>query len=129
MSRQTIEAIIADKLADNSNIIPEEHRAVETGILDYIDESVEGFIKVIRKGILTVNDIGSNNLKTIGFADVGAVDYMVIGTIISNSINHESDNDVAYVIREKTSNSFKVSFGEWTRETQNISFQYIIIPF
>ena len=88
------------------------------------------FLLFLRKGTFTVGDVvGSDNLKTISFPSVGTTNYMVSGSLVSKSSNYNTDNDVTWMVREKTATSFKLCLREVSGQIQNLDFDYVLIPF
>lgn len=88
------------------------------------------FVLFLRKGTFVIGDaIGSDSIRTITFASVGTSNYMVNGCIVSKSADFDHDNDIVWSVREKTATSFKLCLREVAGETQNIDFDYILIPF
>jgi hypothetical protein len=86
-------------------------------------------VTILRQGVAVLGDVSTTDqIKTVTFPTVGTNNYMVIGTMISNSSSFEKDNDVIWVIREKANNSFKIGLREVSDPIQNLSFEYILIP-
>lgn len=82
----------------------------------------------IQRGNQWVGDIFSNKLVTINlYPALPTANYKVFGTIISHSSDWDDDNDVMFVVREKTVNSFKITIKEVVGNTQNLSFDYLIL--
>ena len=95
---------------------------------DYI-KNKPGVISFLKKGTYQIGDLKSvDELRTVSFDNVGTNNYMVIGTLVSNSSDFDRDNDVFFVIREKTDSSFKLGLREVSGIVQNLSFEYILIP-
>lgn len=100
------------------------------------DDTKDDFIKnkpstisYLRKGTFTLGDaIGSDSLKTVTFADVGTNNYMVVGCMVSTGSDFNADNDVIWTVREKGNASFKLTLREVSGQTQNLSFEYMLIP-
>lgn len=87
------------------------------------------FLLFLRKGTYTIGDaIGGDSIRTITFTSVGTSNYMVNGCLVSKSADYNNDNDVIWMVREKTSTSFKLCLKEVAGETQNLDFDYILIP-
>lgn len=87
------------------------------------------FLLFLRKGTVTVGNVEIDKIITVSFASLGTANYMVNGSLVSKSTNYSEDNDVFWMIREKTATSFKLCLREVTGETQNLDFDYVIIPF
>lgn len=87
------------------------------------------FLLFLRKGTVTVGNVEIDKIITVSFASIGTANYMVTGSLVSKSTNYSDDNDVFWMIREKTATSFKLCLREVTGETQNLDFDYVIIPF
>jgi len=84
----------------------------------------------ILKGIFSVGNVagGGGSTLTVNFSDIGTNAYMVVGTLVSKGNDWNQDNDVMFVIREKTSTSFKILLREVAGATQNLEFEYALIP-
>jgi hypothetical protein len=86
-------------------------------------------VSVLHRNTFAVNDVtGSDNIRTVPIPNIGTNNYMVIGTMVSLSSNYDSDNDVIFMVREKTNTSFKLTLRELSGVVQNLSFEYILIP-
>lgn len=82
------------------------------------------------KGNYNIGDTGAaDQLRTISFPSVGTSNYMVLGSIVGVSADFNLDDDVIWSVREKTATSFKLALRETANETQNISFNYMLIAF
>lgn len=100
------------------------------------DDTKDDFIKnksatinYLAKGAFAFGDaIGSDSLRTVTFADIGTNNYMVVGCMVSLGSNFDSDNDVIWMVREKSNSSFKLTLREVSGQTQNLSFEYMLIP-
>lgn len=99
---------------------------------DTKDDFVKGqtqTISLLRKGTFAIGDNPTiDSLKTVTFADVGTNNYMVVGCMVSVGSNYDFDNDVIWMIREKTNTSFKITLREVNGVVQNLSFEYMLIP-
>lgn len=98
---------------------------------DTKDDFVKGqteTISYLRKGVATIADFSTDGLATITFPTVGTNNYMVVGCMVSTGTNYNADNDVIWMIREKTNISFKVTLREVSGGVQNLNFEYMLIP-
>jgi len=92
--------------------------------------AVTKFLFFLRKGTVAIGNVsGTTDIRTVTFASVGTSDYMVVGSLISKSTNYQTDIDVLFQIREKTSTSFKVCLREFENDNQDLDFDYVLIPF
>ncbi len=83
----------------------------------------------LRKASYTIGDVdGTDVIKTITFPSVGTSNYIVVGSMVSNSADYNADNDVIWAVKSKTSTSFKLILRETAGVLQNIIFQYALIP-
>ena len=125
MTKAEIQALIDSNLASGSSITALKHREVETALLDYIDNAIA--FKPLLTGNYVIGDANpTDSTRTITFPDLGTSNYMVLGSLISLSSNFDDDNDVFWMIKNKTSTSFDLLLRETSGDTQNISFDYII---
>lgn len=86
-------------------------------------------ISYLAKGTAVLGDCeGADDIKTVIFPSVGTNNYMVVASMVSTGSNHTVDNDVIWMIREKTNTSFKVTMREVASLAQNLSLDYILIP-
>jgi hypothetical protein len=84
----------------------------------------------LLKGVLTIGDVSGNggSIHTANFPSVGTSNYLVVGSLVSKGSNWDQDNDVMWIIREKTEVSFKVAVREIASVIQNLDFEYMLIP-
>lgn len=100
------------------------------------DDTKDDFIKnkpatisYLHKGTFVIGDNAStDSLKTVTFPTVGTNNYMVIGCMVSVGSNFDQDNDVFWMVREKTNTSFKLTLREVAGQVQNLNFEYMLIP-
>ena len=99
---------------------------------DTKDDFVKGqtpTISYLAKGTYAIGDVdGTDWIETVTFPNVGTNNYMVVGCIVSVGSNHTLDNDVMWMVREKTNSSFKLTFREVASVVQNLNFEYMLIP-
>lgn len=83
----------------------------------------------LLKGVYTINDVnGADNLRTVNLAStVSNANYMVVGCLVSNGSDYNIDNDVIFMIRDRTVNSFKLCLREISGHVQNLDFHYALI--
>jgi hypothetical protein len=95
---------------------------------DYIKNLPE-FVNYLAKGVATLEDpLTDNSIRTITFPNVGTNNYMVIGSMVSTGSNYDLDNDVIWMVREKTNTSFKITLREVNGAVQSLNFEYMLIP-
>lgn len=121
MTPAQIQTLIDTNLADNSNITPAEHRAVETELLNYIKANVP-----LAKGTFHIGDIGTDAWYTVTFPSVGTTGYYVMGSLRSLGTNYSNDNDLFWVWRDPTASSFVVALREVSGNLQNVDFYWEI---
>lgn len=80
-------------------------------------------------GSVAITDWSSDTMVTVSIPDVGTSNYMVLGSIVSESIDYNDDNDVIFAIKNKTATYFKLCLREVAGNVQHISFNYVLIPF
>lgn len=83
----------------------------------------------LLKGTYPLGDlIGSEDSKTVTFSDVGTTNYMVIGCLVSKG-TMAYDDDITFVIRDKTAISFKIVTNDSGSPTQvqNLDFDYVLV--
>lgn len=113
------------KLADNSEILPSEHREVEDRLIDLLENVISKL--PILTGVFPLGDVGSTDIsKTITFANIGTSNYYVTGALQSKSADFNADNDVFWQFKDPTSTSFKVLFREVSGIIQNLDFHWEI---
>lgn len=114
-----------DALADAFALVYTKMLTIEEGA----EKNKLNTITYLAKGTAALGDCpGSDGLKTVTFASVGTSDYMVVGCMNSLSSNYDYDNDIMWLAREKTPTSFKITLREVAGVTQNLSFDYMLIP-
>lgn len=119
-----IEALIGEKLADASEITPQEIRESFSAILNFVKKT-----SPLAVGTYTIGDFGTDSLRTVNLPyDVGTSDYFVVGSLISKSSNFNQDNDVIEMIKNKTATSFKLCLREVSSDVQNLDYDWAIYP-
>jgi len=101
------------------------------------DDTKDDFIKnkpatisYLRKGTFAIGDNPTtDSLKTVTFADVGTNNYMVVGCMVSTGSDFNADNDVIWMVREKSNTGFKLLLREVASADQNLIFNYALIPY
>ena len=85
-------------------------------------------ITPLLKGTVAIGNVtASDQLITVSFASLGTANYIVLGSLVGVSTNYDNDNDVIWSIREKSATSFKLALREVSGNTQNLSFNYVLI--
>jgi len=99
--------------------------------VNYIkNKPIGNLLNYLLKGNYHLGDVpATDGIFTISFSTVGTSSYMVVGSLVSEGDDWNNDNDAFFVIREKTATSFKIALREVTANTQNLSFDYCLIPF
>lgn len=119
MTIQDIIDLINNNLSSQSEITAVKHRAVEMALLNFIIENIP-----LHKGTVSVGDVVGSPQITVTFPDLGVSDYIVVGSFIG-SIG-ANNNTVGYCIGNKTATGFKLEVGEFSTQTQSLSFDYVI---
>jgi hypothetical protein len=136
---------IVTAIADAVALIITKLNTIETGAeknvqanLNQTDNTKADFVKgktsignpFLLKGVLTIGDVSGNggSIHTANFPSVGTSNYLVVGSLVSKGSNWDQDNDVMWIIREKTEVSFKVAVREVASVIQNLDFEYMLIP-
>lgn len=86
------------------------------------------FINTLWKDSYNIGNIGSNRTINITFPSVNVRSYMVVGNLVSQG-NPIADNDVLWMIANKTNTGFSLLLRDFGSSIQNIRFEYILIPF
>lgn len=81
---------------------------------------------MFTQGSAAVGDVSGDKMITVTIPDQGTIFYHVSGTLISNG-NGAFDDDVFFVVKNKTATTFQVWMSEFTGSVQNLSFEYLII--
>lgn len=126
MTKAEVQALIDSNLASGSEILATEHRAVETAILDYIDNIVVSMPLV--RGSITLTDIPSNGkLFTCAFPyELTTNDYIVSGSLFSQGDLSVNGNCI-YTVTGKTASGFAIYVRELFNITQNnLKFDYVV---
>lgn len=102
------------------------------------DNSLDSFIKnkpaayYLMKGSYNLSNPApgseTNDSFTINFPSVGTSNYLVVGSLVSLSVDYNDDNDVIWSIKNKTSTSFDLLTKEVEDNFQNLQFNYALIP-
>ncbi|AXG70421.1 hypothetical protein KORDIASMS9_02661 [Kordia sp. SMS9] len=84
---------------------------------------------ILHTGTYTIGNPGLDQLYTVNFPNVQTSNYMIAGSIVSVGADWNTDNDVFYVVRNKTSSSFQLAIREIESVVQNIRFEYMLVRF
>jgi hypothetical protein len=101
-----------------TKIKPQAGYVAYTGSLNFGD--------VAHAGVGTTISL-NNSLFPISIPDQGSTNYIVAGSLVSQSVNPDNDNDVAWVIAGKANDSFQIAIREIAELTQNLRFEFAII--
>lgn len=87
-------------------------------------------VTFLRKSTYVIGNIAgvSSQTRTVSFPSVGTSSYMVVGTLVSKSANFDVDNNVFFMVRQKTATSFVLCLREIDDLNQNLDFDYMLIP-
>ncbi|EKT3967117.1 hypothetical protein NTJ12_002198 [Flavobacterium psychrophilum] len=83
----------------------------------------------LLKGTYPIGDpMGSDDSKTVTFSSVGTSNYMVLGSLVSKG-TLIFDNDIHYLIRDKTPTSFKIILADtgYPSQLQDLDFDYALL--
>jgi hypothetical protein len=118
-----LRSLVTLNLADNSDILPVEHREVENELINFLE--VLNSKLPLATGVYNLGDVnGTDVIKTVIIPNVGTSNYYVIGSLQSKSANFDTDNDVMWVFKDPTSTSFKIALREVAGQTQNLDFHW-----
>ena len=120
-----LRALVVLNLADNSEILPIEHREVEDRLIDLL-ESVLSKLPLLT-GVYSVGDnTSADNIRTINIPNIGTSSYYVTGSFQSKSSDFNADNDVFWMFKNPTSTSFQLTLREVNGGVQNLDFHWEI---
>ena len=98
----------------------------------YINDALTTVLRVLYSGSVMIGDLpgGSGTDYTVAFAELPTGDYFVNGSIVSNpgSLNPDNDTSIMWTVRSRTSTGFILHLREYLNVTQNVSFEYVLIP-
>jgi len=115
--------LVNQNLADNSDILPIEHREVENELINLLEEILTKL--PLASGVYSIGDVnGTDVIKTIIIPNVGTSNYYVVGSLQSKSANFDNDNDVIWMFKDPTSTSFKITLREVAGQVQNLDFHW-----
>lgn len=89
--------------------------ATPVGIISYIGSASIG------------NVAGSDMLVNIPIPDQLTTNYRILGNLIGIGSNWNDDNDVMFILVQKTATAFKIALREVSNGNQNLVFEYVII--
>ena len=125
MTKAEIQALIDSNLASASTITAVKHREVETALLNFIDDFASS--KPLTKGTVNIGDVYGTSIVTVTFATaLSTSNYIIAGSLVSKLTGPNQDDDVFWVVRDKTASGFKLLVREIANETQNVEFDYVI---
>jgi hypothetical protein len=117
--------LVEQNLADNSDILPGEHREVENELINLLEVILTKL--PLASGVFQIGDVnGVDIIKTVIIPNVGTSNYYVLGVLRSNSTNYDLDNDVIWMFKDPTSTSFKLCLREVAQQVQNLTFYWEI---
>lgn len=120
-----LRALVVQNLADESEILPVEHREVEDRLIDLLEDILSKL--PILTGVYSVGDAsGSDSIRTINIPNIGTSSYYVSGSFQSKGSNFDADNDVFWQFKNPTSTSFQLLMREVAGNTQNLDFHWEI---
>ena len=142
LETKTLEAILQvvnnsfDTIFEKLNTIEHNAKVQVQSDFNQSDNTKKDFIKnkpqtisYLYKGTFAIGDNpAADSLITINFPNVGTNNYMVVGSMVSVSSNYNLDNDVFWMIREKSNTSFKITLREVSNNLQDLIFEYLLIP-
>jgi hypothetical protein len=93
---------------------------------------------ILAKGTAVLGNVAAaDQLISVNFPAIGTNEYIIVGSLISKQIDGNEadgftagwnrDNDVSFVIVNKTASSFQIALREYASATQNLEFDYIIL--
>jgi hypothetical protein len=120
-----LRALVVQNLADESEILPVEHREVEDRLIDLLEDILNKL--PILTGVYTVGDNnGVDTIRTINIPNIGTSNYYVTGSFQSKGSNYDADNDVFWMFKNPTSTSFQLTMRETSNNVQNLDFHWEI---
>jgi hypothetical protein len=125
MTKAEVQALIDSKLASGTEILAEEHREVETALLNYLDGVVSAAPLV--RGTVSVGNVNDPiSTITVGFPySLDTADYIVTGSLVSLG-DISNDTSCIWTVRAKNANGFSLIVRETDRVTQNLQFDYVV---
>lgn len=119
-----IEDLVGEKLADASEITPQEIRESFAAVIEFLRK-----ISPLATGVFSVGNIVTNDMRVVDLPyDVGTSDYRVQGSLISKSSDFRTDFDCFEMIKDKTTSSFKLCLREISNDNQLLDFEWAIYP-
>ncbi len=89
---------------------------------------VTAFARIDGAGSATIGNPATDQLYTISLVTPQPdADYLPICTLRGQSTDFSLDNDVSFVTRERTTNSFKIALREYANADQSLVLDYILI--
>lgn len=98
---------------------------------NYIEDKPEGkLMTYLRQGVIIHGDLlGSHQVITESFPNIGTAAYKVLPTIVGTGSNANSESRVNCVIRNKTPTSFQIAMHDMSDASgQNLRIEYIMVP-
>jgi len=91
-------------------------------------QGTSGATTFLLKGTRVIGNPPLDSEHQISFTDIGTSNYMVVGSLVGTG-DFNTNNDVMWIILNKTSTGFKIAIREINNIAQNLSFDWAIIPF
>ena len=127
-------------IEDNAQVNVQADWNVDNPASDaYIKNKPIRLLNYLYKGSNWIGDIISDDqLKTIYFPSVGTSNYIAVCSVVSGQVagtdnggyytGWNRDDDISYVVVNKTATSFQLGFREYAPNTQNLTVDFILIP-
>jgi hypothetical protein len=116
-------------VVDYSSQVQSDFTEADASKKSYIKNKPAGsLLTYLHKGTFNVGNPTTNDVRTISFPDLGTSSYFVVGSLKSNSATGDMDNDVFWTWKTPTTTSFKLWLREVDDATQDLDFDYVIIP-
>ena len=95
---------------------------------NYVIPGLSNSHPVLAAGNMNLGDIaagGGSDFNVVFTADIGTAAYYIVGTLISQGTPNQ-DTTCSWTARGKTTSQFTIRVQEWSSQTQNLSFDYVV---
>jgi len=96
---------------------------------DFVKNKVGQTPAFLYKGTSAVGNPAVDATLSITFPTVGTASYIVVGSLVSVGADYDQDNDVIWMIKNKTATGFSLLLREVVPATQDLQFNYALIEY
>ena len=97
------------------------------GYPNFVIPGISNTHPILYVGSYSVGDVSGGQSYSVTFPSIGAVDYVVSGSLLSGATDPANDANVFWTIRNKTSTGFTLYVRENSSSANSLVFDYALI--